>query len=242
MTASRRVAALEAGLDAPMAVIRWLDGAHATGSSGALLLAIVAGEVEPPLMVIPERVRAAARAAATDRSREGIARAERRATEDAVLHVELCIGLMATTTDLLREGWLRLDALRWELEVRLMDTDPSGRPDARLMASWRLRLGALRDGLAVQDAARRSLEARYLGGHPVPFPDTLVELERLTARLDRLAADGGLRPAAKLPDADVAAVANVLMERARAAAYTTLDRPADLRRVVGDLLQGRGEG
>jgi hypothetical protein len=179
MTLARRLAKLEAGITPTEAVLAWLAEAHTYPT----LPEHVASIHDAPSEAWP-LVRIAAQVKTSVRARVG----------DAFFLVELVLQLnlaarQACDTEGLRWAllvkWRGLLAAEAELAQRTGHGDPERA--AREAQDWRDVVALSLTRLYTEDAARASLERRYLEGQPVLFPLLAQEGADLVGHLEWLA-------------------------------------------------------
>ena len=220
MTLARRVARLEAEVRPRDAVLAWLAEAHAYPTLPEYIAAIRDAPREDwPLVRIAGQVEAAVRATTKGTPPE-VWQAVRAAVGNACFLFELVLqGNLAARE--VRD----IEGLRWALlakwsgllvaQAELACVTRHGDPEhaAREGRDWHDALAFTLMNLYTEEAARSSLERRYLAGRCVLFPALAQEWRDLVERLEWLAnhAEQLHGPVPGAPSADVAAL------RARAA-------------------------
>jgi hypothetical protein len=206
MTAGSRLARLEGALPPTAAVCLWLEEAHSCGSFGAYL-ASVAGAPGPAKFFdrIREQVRADARRS-RGRQKEAPEGAARAAVHEALFRVLLVMDINQSTVIDLTQMVVAHDLvvahapLILELDILRSGTATSAAPAS---TSRELLILLLRNHIISVLATAETctiLEGRYLGGHPVLFPDVRSWLDLQIAELERLV-DYAILVAAELPAA-----------------------------------------
>jgi hypothetical protein len=194
MTLARRLAKLEAAITPTEAVLAWLAEAHASPTLPDHVASIHDAPSEAwPLVRIAAQVKASVRASVRGRPEE-VWQAVRARVGDAFFLVELVLQLnlaarQACDTEGLRWAllvkWRGLLAAEAELAQRTGHGDPERA--AREAQDWRDVVALSLTRLYTEDAARASLERRYLEGQPVLFPLLAQEGADLVGHLEWLA-------------------------------------------------------
>jgi hypothetical protein len=191
---SRRVAKLEGTLQPREAVLHWL--AETQGYPGIVEYIrnqIVGQPVEAaPLTVIVSRVVAAVRTERKGQPRDEVERAALRAQGDAVFLFCLVVNLNGQALEVARFKGVCAAAVFFWMGALLggphgppeSDEDARERWDA--WRSWRKAVDLLSTEVRVETEARAELERRYLGGHPVLFPDAATAWAGHVALVERL--------------------------------------------------------
>jgi hypothetical protein len=176
--AARRVAKLEGSLGPQEAVLSWLADAQQFPTIEAQARSIADHPVEAaPLTVIASRVVAAVRAERKGQPRDEIERAALRAQGDAVFLFCLVVVLNGQALEVARFKGVCAAAVFFWMGALLGGPHgpPESEEDARerrdAWCSWRKAVDLLATEVRVETEARAELERRYLGGHPVLFPD-----------------------------------------------------------------------
>jgi len=124
--------------------------------------------------------------------------AERRIERDAAFLFQVVLQLNAAAERSINLGGVRFGLLFWQQRAVGVEApgdvfDGPVSPEGTMVgrwADWREALAAFLVSLYRESEARRILEARYLDGHHVLFPDTLADWERLVEAAEELAAVG----------------------------------------------------
>lgn len=235
----RRLAKLEGSLQPREAVLHWL--AEAQGYPGVveyIRSQIVGQPVEAaPLSVIGTRVVAAVRAERKGQPRDEVERAVRRAQGDAVFLFCLVVVLNGHALEVSRFKGVCAAAVFYWMGTLLggphgppeSDEDARERRDA--WRSWRKAVDLLSMDVRVETEARADLERRYLGGHPVLFPDAATAWAKYVDLVERLLGLAEVIEPARRPRrpsggeslaARVEALATWLADDARVKAYEIL--------------------
>jgi G:T-mismatch repair DNA endonuclease (very short patch repair protein) len=194
MTLARRLAKLEAGITPTEAVLAWLAEAHTYPTLPEHVASIHDAPQEAwPLVRIAAQVKASVRASVRGRPEE-VWQAVRAGVGDAFFLVELALQL-----NLAARQVCDTEGLRWALlvkwrgllaaEAELAQRTGHGDPEraAREAQDWRDVVALSLTMLYTEDAARASLERRYLEGQPVLFPLLAQECADLVEHLEWLA-------------------------------------------------------
>jgi hypothetical protein len=259
--AASRVARLEGSLHPREAVLAWLAEAQQFPTIEAQARSIAEQPVEAaPLSVIGARVTSAVHEAMKGRPRDEVERAVRRAVGDAVFLLCLVVVLNVEAYDVSKVEGLRGAGTFWWMGALLggPDEPPLSEEDARERRDawrlWRSVVERLSLDVRVEDEARTSLKARYLGGHEALFPDAAAAWSRhveLVERLGSLAETFGSaeeapssRPSAR-PGSDggsfedrVEALAGRLADDGRVRAYAILGDRERAVRIMEQRLRG----
>lgn len=191
----RRLDRLEGGLPPKEATLLWLEEAHRFGSLVAYCGWLVDRPLaEAPLVRIPEQAKAAVRRAMAGEPKEHIWEAEHQVERDVAFLFEVVVRLNAAAEETVRLGGLRYGLLWWQQRALSHEAayeddglpETSGRMAERL-TGWREAVSTLLLDLYIEAEARRIVEARFLDGHPVLFPDTVERWDRLREAVEDLA-------------------------------------------------------
>ena len=213
MTLAHRVARLEAAVTPRDAVLAWLTEAHAYPTLPDYIAAIRDAPREDwPLVRIAGQVEAAVQATTKGTPQE-VWQAVRSALGDACFLFELVLqGNLAAREVRDIEGLRWAVLAKWSgllaVEAELASRDHLDDPEhaAREAQDWRDALAFTLANLYLEEAARTSLERRYLAGRSVLFPALAQEWRDLVERLEWLAqhADRLQEPGPSTPPTNVA--------------------------------------
>lgn len=237
MRLAARLARLEAGTTPRDAALTWLEEAHAYPTLPEYIAAIRdAPREEWPLVRLARQVEAAVRATVKGTPEE-VWQAVRRAVGDAFFLVELVLQCNLAAREI-RET----EGLRWALltkwsgllaaEAELARVTRHGDPEhaAREARDWQDALAFTLTNLYVEEAARVSLERRYLVGRGVLFPALTQEWADLVERLAWLAEHADRLPWLDAPDNATLDPADLRARATEAAADRAIEL-ADLARI-----------
>ncbi len=192
MTIARRVAAVEAALTPTELVLRWLDEAHAHGDlEGYVRSQLADSPADTPINRLAREAVTGATAATKGRGTEATRAAVRVALGGTVFRFDLIMRIITTTHELLDRQAL-LDAVlagQLAMQASANREEPDGEPARPGRLAWcRDLLLSRANELEAANRAREAVEARYLGGHPAVFPDTLAAWEEQVRGTRALAA------------------------------------------------------
>ena len=246
MTLAARIARLEAGTTPRDAVLAWLEEAQAYPTLPAYLAAIRDAPREAwPLHRMARQVEAAVRSTAKGTPQE-VWQAVRRAVGDAFFLFELVLqGNLAAREVRDIEGlrWALLTKwsglLATEAELARITRQPDPEHAAGEAREWREALAFTLTNLYTEEAARASLERRYLTGRSLLFPALAQEWTDLVERLEWLA-EHAEKLHGPVPGAPSVAVAE-LRAQAAAQALARASELAELARIAALELLGERE-
>ena len=207
MTTDQRLDALDAALTPTERIVRWLREAHAFGGLEAYVRSLVADPAAvPPVDQLARAAAEGARKRLRGQPRDEIAKAVDTAIRETVFRFQLVLRINAVSQDLL-DRQLLLDGL-FSSRLALLayeGRDKRHRDPAYLERFAHLRdliLGRL-DELEAHQQACRSVEERYLAGHPALFPDDAaawVEQLKTSERIGQLAVALAEKDGLPIPD------------------------------------------
>lgn len=197
MTATRRVAAIEASLGPLEVVLRVIAEAQEYASLDAYARGTAEVPVESaPMTRIWKETEASVRVAMKGKPRDDVDRAVRRAVGDATFRYLLFLRINTAAFEIADREGLRASACTYWMGSLLggpreADLEPAEwaehrKEQAECWRSWRGVVASLLVLSLVEDDAREQLEARYLGGRPALLVETQAEWDRFADHVDRL--------------------------------------------------------
>jgi hypothetical protein len=216
VTLARRLTTLEASLTPTQLVLRWLDEAHAFGDLESYVRwQLAEPSSEGPLDRLAREAASGVRVSLRGKRPEVVGAAVASALRETVFRFDLVMRILVTTHELLdREGLIEA-----ALSARLALLTTEGRATRRRDTTYPERFATLRGlllfrlaELRAAQAARATVETRYLGGHTALVPDEVTAWDEqlrntkmLAAVACRLAELDGVPPA-EPPDPEAMSV------------------------------------
>jgi hypothetical protein len=171
VTVARRISAMEADLDPTQRVVAWLAEAHAYDSFDAYTRIVLAGDPpDMPLDRLPREAIASVRRR-HPRGSPDVEAAVREEIRGVVFRFHLVIRIIDVTDGALRQEALVHALLTAQVGLTLEAEERAAKLGIHLarLRDWLLERVA---GLLAMQEARRTVEERYLAGHPAVFPAT----------------------------------------------------------------------
>lgn len=177
MTVARRLTAIEADLDPTHRVVAWLAEAHAYDTFDGYTRMVLAGD--PPDLPLDSLPREAIAAVRKQHHASTVAadKAVREAIRGVVFRIHLVLRIIDVTDGGLRQEALVLALLTAHVGLTLEAEERAESIGIHLAHQSDLLLERVAGLLAMQEA-RRTVEDRYLAGHPALFPATARQWEQ----------------------------------------------------------------
>jgi hypothetical protein len=245
MTLERRLEGIEKNLSPTQLVVRWLAEAHAYGSLEAYVTSLLdLPGSQQPIDRLCREADAGVRTTLRGKRPEVVDAARRNALLATVFRYELVLRIYVAARELLDREVLLEALFASQLALLVRDERAQRLTDEshleRLRQCRDLTAVAVRELLASQ-AARVSVEARYLNGHAALFPDVATAFDDQIRRSQRLAEMAtaiaeldGVEPLAPDDPAAIALRADQLVaDLVEPARSTALDKLGESRPALG---------